>query len=207
MALEHIALIRDLDVPPPQKLLLFALASRADHAGRCWPSVQRVCRDTGLSRRAVQIHLGHLEACGALVRDGRSGRSSVYRLTLDRARTASNEGSRKPEVENTEQRDTHMRMSCAAPAHAVRTPAQVMHRRGAHHAPEVKTELSIKSQEKPVDAAAPVDKRPVQRTTPWWRSRQAVLQMGVDLGLPPRPGETYSVYKDRVYKASRPPRE
>ena len=60
MGFEHIAFVREAALAPVQKLVLYALASRADSRGRCWPSIERLCRDTGLSRRAVQIHLGVL---------------------------------------------------------------------------------------------------------------------------------------------------
>lgn len=205
MALEHVARVRDVAVPPLQKLLLFALASRADHAGRCWPSVHRICRDTGLSRRAVQAHLSHLALRGALVREGRRGRSNVYRLTLEGLTIDDAEAVEQPELADNGPR--HMRTSCAPPAHHMHPPAHVMRGSCARRAPEAKGEAPDKDQCKPVSAALPVDKHSVGRTLPWWRSRPAVMQMGVDLGLPPRPGETYSAYKDRVYTASRGPKE
>lgn len=198
MALELIARVRDLKLAPPQKLLLFALASRADQAGRCWPSVSRVCRDTGLSRRAVQIHLKHLTTRGVVVREDRHGRSNVYRLRFDSLCDTSsaplvqgNAGPRPPRGGRT---------SCAPPAHDVRTPAHGIRTPGVPHAPEVPREVPLRRQRKPSGEHPPVDNR--LGCEPWWRSRHAVMQRGKELGLTPRPGETYSVYKDRVYRAS-----
>jgi hypothetical protein len=47
MAWQHIHFVRDLELPALQKLVLFALASRADQAGECWPSIQTLRIDTG----------------------------------------------------------------------------------------------------------------------------------------------------------------
>jgi hypothetical protein len=198
VALELIARVRDLKLAPPQKLLLFALASRANPADRCWPSVARVCRDTGLSRRAVQIHLGHLTTHGLVVREGRHGRSNIYRLTLD-GYGGTSSGPSKQGIAELPQAATE-RMSCAPPAHGMRTPAHAMRAPGAPHAPEVPREVPIRRQRKPSGAQAPVDNPPADE--PWWRSRPAVMQRGKELGLAPRPGEAYGVYKDRVYRAS-----
>jgi Helix-turn-helix domain len=198
VALELIARVRDLTLAPPQKLLLFALASRANRADRCWPSVARVCRDTGLSRRAVQIHLGHLATRGLVVRDGRYGRSNIYRLTLDGFGDASSGPS---EQGIAERRQTALeRMPCAPQAHEMRTPAHGVPPPGALGAPEVPREVSLRKQRKPSGEQAPVDNP--HASEPWWRSRPAVMQRGKELGLAPRPGEAYGVYKDRVYRAS-----
>lgn len=123
MALEDLALVRDVDVPPLQKLLLYALASRANHASRCWPSVRRLCQDTGLSRRAVQIHLSLLTDRRALVREGRRGRSNVYRLTLRNIVDTDKGSDAADDVASGGQPHFEVRMSCAPPAHDVRTGA------------------------------------------------------------------------------------
>ena len=202
MALELIALVRDVDVPSLQKLLLYALASRADHAGRCWPSVSRLCQDTGLSRRAVQIHLGLLTDRRALVREGRRGRSNIYRLTLRHITNVGKISADRHDAAYAGQPQSEVRMACTLPAHDVRTPAHPMRIPCASHAPEVEKEVPTKGQQKPGAITVPVDNRPFPRRAPWWRSRDTVMQKGMELGLPPNPGETYSAYKDRVYRAS-----
>ena len=49
---------------PTHRLILLALADHADDAGRCYPSVARVCQRTGLSERAVQANLKSLQLAG-----------------------------------------------------------------------------------------------------------------------------------------------
>jgi hypothetical protein len=200
VAWQHVALVRELRLPPVPKLLLFALASRADNQGRCWPSVRRICLDSGLSRRAVQIHLGQLIASGLVLCESRVGRSNRLRLVLgpfeantDARPTAITEGSREA---------LEARTSCAPPAHDVRTLAHRMRRTGVSRAPEVEREESNDIHEKAAGLCNPVDK-PATATLsmPWWHDRSAVMLKGVELGVSPNPGEDYRTYKDRVFKA------
>ena len=45
MAWRHIELVRELPLQPTSKLILFALASRANDEGRfCWPSMRKLCQ-------------------------------------------------------------------------------------------------------------------------------------------------------------------
>lgn len=67
---------------PTCKLVLVALANRANDAGECWPSVGTLTDETGLSERAVQNALAALEACGAIDRRERRGTSTVFRCTM-----------------------------------------------------------------------------------------------------------------------------
>ena len=70
---------------PAQKLVLLALADRADGGGLCWPSISRLITDTGLCRRSIQLAIGALEAAGLILADRLGGRhrASVYRLRLE----------------------------------------------------------------------------------------------------------------------------
>jgi hypothetical protein len=69
-------------VTPTQKLVLLALAERADVAGACWPSLSALERVTGLSRRGLTKTLAGLD--GALLERiaGGANRSTRYRLRL-----------------------------------------------------------------------------------------------------------------------------
>ena len=74
---------------PTAKLVLYALASRADRNGYCYPSVNCIAQDTDLHRRTVQRRLEQLEAEGFIVRSYRRrvdspGRHDtiVYRLLV-----------------------------------------------------------------------------------------------------------------------------
>lgn len=70
------------------RLVLLALADRADDSGRCWPSVGDTARRAGLSERRVRACLRRLRRSGELkdltpgggVRSDGTGRSTVYQL-------------------------------------------------------------------------------------------------------------------------------
>ena len=67
-------------VKPTAKLVLLALAIRANTEGRAWPSVKRICMDTGLSERGVQYALKSLVEDGYIVMDGRHGQASMLTI-------------------------------------------------------------------------------------------------------------------------------
>ncbi|MCC5451687.1 helix-turn-helix domain-containing protein [Rheinheimera sp. UJ51] len=68
------------------KLVLLALADRADDDCECYPSVERVGADTGLNRKTVIKATRELEQVGAILdtgkRKGATQRVKVYRLNL-----------------------------------------------------------------------------------------------------------------------------
>jgi DNA-binding transcriptional ArsR family regulator len=66
------------------KVVLVALADHANAAGECWPSVLRLVDETELSERTVQGHLVALEKAGLLDRVERPGKTTLYRLSVDR---------------------------------------------------------------------------------------------------------------------------
>ena len=82
--------VRDLKLGEPSaKLVLYALASRADDEGYAYPSVNRIARDTGLSRRTVQRRLDELAAAGLIERhvrrrvdNPRHHDTTIYRLLV-----------------------------------------------------------------------------------------------------------------------------
>src|SRR6516164_2476811 len=82
MAWQHIHLVRELDLPHVEKLVLFALASRVDESGECWPSVATLRKDTGLAQRTVQYRLRSLVAHGLVSCEERRGATTVLRLHL-----------------------------------------------------------------------------------------------------------------------------
>lgn len=72
-------------VSPSEKLLLMVLANYADADFSCWPSVKRLCADTGMGERTVQRSLKSLESAGLVKRDERrrpDGSRTSDRLTL-----------------------------------------------------------------------------------------------------------------------------
>jgi hypothetical protein len=72
-----------LSVTPTQKLVITALAERADSEGRCFPSLTHLTGMTGLARSTVAAALDELEAAHWIVRVRGGGRKSTrYQLLL-----------------------------------------------------------------------------------------------------------------------------
>ena len=69
-----------LNVTPSQKLLLLSLADRADEHHRCWPSLTRLSKDTGLDERTINTALRQLCEDGLVVRVETPGRGYTYTL-------------------------------------------------------------------------------------------------------------------------------
>ena len=75
------------DLPPVTKIVLLALAERADDSGACWPSLNAIAKHCHISRPTVCSHLDKLETAGLLQRERRirengSQRSNRYQLAL-----------------------------------------------------------------------------------------------------------------------------
>lgn len=67
MSVRIMAQVFDLpDMGPTKRIIMLALADHADDAGRCYPSVDRLAKRTGLSERAVRTNLRQLESEGYL---------------------------------------------------------------------------------------------------------------------------------------------
>lgn len=67
-----------------EKFLLIVIANYADERGQAWPSIERLCADTGMSRATVQRTLKKLEKDGYVTRNkrvkGRLQTSNLYTL-------------------------------------------------------------------------------------------------------------------------------
>ena len=84
MANDLLNAVSDLDLPPSQKAVLIALANRTGKTTRiCFPSIARICKDTSLSRRTVFYALRALESAGLLLRIGKPGNRSKYRVLVE----------------------------------------------------------------------------------------------------------------------------
>lgn len=68
--------------PATRKLVLLALADRADEKGNCHPSTNCIAADTGLNRKTVLESLRTLEADGFITAEKRNGAVSLYALDL-----------------------------------------------------------------------------------------------------------------------------
>ena len=64
------------------KLVLLALADRADDAGMAYPSIATLAADTDLDRKTVMPALAHLERLGLVVCARGAGKSTRYQLIL-----------------------------------------------------------------------------------------------------------------------------
>jgi len=62
------------------KMVLLALCDNANDQGECFPSVPMLAEKCSLSERAVFKQLDLLEEVGAIKRNGRTGRSTIYML-------------------------------------------------------------------------------------------------------------------------------
>ena len=61
---EAVAWARRQRIPSSPKVALYALASRCNAHGECWPSQPQLCDDTGLSRRTLRRALHSLRDRG-----------------------------------------------------------------------------------------------------------------------------------------------
>ena len=93
MSVDHMALVFEAEgLNGSQKVLLLAYANRTDAHGYCWPGVERLAADTGMSEKTVQRTRKELEARNLLRhqrRTSRDGRptTNLYRVNLDQLRT------------------------------------------------------------------------------------------------------------------------
>lgn len=69
-----------VQLPAPTKLLLIALADRADDSGMSWPSREMLCEQTGLSPSSVSGHVQALISAGLLTQHRRRQRTAEYTL-------------------------------------------------------------------------------------------------------------------------------
>lgn len=59
------------DLAPRSKLVYMYLKDRANKEGQCWPAIQTIGKDLGLSRSTVKRALKDLERAALLTRQGR----------------------------------------------------------------------------------------------------------------------------------------
>ena len=75
--------------PATLKLTLLSLADRADNDGhRCYPSIERIAKDTALNKKTVQLNITKLIVLG-LIQDtgkrvGNSQRVRVLKLIINK---------------------------------------------------------------------------------------------------------------------------
>lgn len=68
MSFQAMAKAVEIKLPSQEKYVLIMLANYADESGKCWPSVQTLANDTGLSTATVKRVLKKLTDRGVLSR-------------------------------------------------------------------------------------------------------------------------------------------
>ncbi len=66
--------------PAGQKLVLLALCDNANDEGECYPSISTIAKKCSMDERTVFRHISTLQESGALSKEIRKGRSTVYTI-------------------------------------------------------------------------------------------------------------------------------
>ena len=89
----YVVAVRSIKMEKTTKHVAVFLATYADYeTGECYPSIQTLMEDTGLSNRAICQHIKLLEKMGILVVDRANGRRSYYRFIAENISKAVTEG-------------------------------------------------------------------------------------------------------------------
>ena len=118
------------------KLVLLALADRADDAGLAYPSIATLATDTGLDRKTVMPALAHLESLGLIACARAAGTGSRYQLNLALAPTLNREPQPVPKTgpvqktapvpktgpHQSQKRDTNLSRTYQEPKYTPHTP-------------------------------------------------------------------------------------
>ena len=68
------------DFAAGKKMVLLALCDNANEQGECFPSISMLASKCSMSERSVFTHVASLESDGAVKRENRPGRSTIYHL-------------------------------------------------------------------------------------------------------------------------------
>lgn len=90
--------IRAIKMHPTTKHVAITLATYADYeTGICYPTIQTLMDDTGLSNRVVCLHLKKIEELGILISKKANGRNSKYKFIAENISKAVTESHRSTE--------------------------------------------------------------------------------------------------------------
>ncbi|EPQ7202386.1 helix-turn-helix domain-containing protein [Providencia stuartii] len=91
-----------LDLKAPQKILILSLADRADEYHCCYPSIQRLVKDTGLDKKTISKWINLMIEDGLISdtgeRKGPTKRVRVLRLNIDAEYTQKRDDTEKGNV-------------------------------------------------------------------------------------------------------------
>ena len=192
VAWKHILCVRELRASHVRKALLYALASRANEDGECWPSIRTLCRDSGLAERTVQAHLQGLIDRHLLIRHERRGKAALLRLTLDTTRTGAADAPVHATTVSGACAAPYPRTACAKPPQGVHPKLKEKEPRrltANHHGAE------------PLDASTGPEEEGAAMK--WWETNLGVDNKARELGVMPHPGESYPAFKVRVFSANK----
>jgi hypothetical protein len=112
-----------------KKIVLLALCDNANDQGECFPSISMLSEKCSMSERSVFNHIADLEKSGAIWRENRVGRSTIYHLDPCKFCTPANSAPLQP---------LH-----PTPANSAPPPLQILHPTPADSAPITINEPSI----------------------------------------------------------------
>lgn len=127
------------DMPSGRKMVLLALCDNANDQGECYPSISMLAEKCSMSERSVFNHIADLEKVGAIARQSRTGRSTVYTIDPCKFCTPAN--------------SAPMQLLQGTPANSAPTPLQPLHPTPATVAPITINEPSLNRKE-PKDTLA-----------------------------------------------------
>lgn len=87
-----------MDLPQGQKMVLLALADRANDDGECWPGQESLSRKCSMSERAIRDNIHKLEQAGLIEVETRQDtdthqrKTNLYRLNLEQKPPADSAG-------------------------------------------------------------------------------------------------------------------
>jgi DNA-binding transcriptional ArsR family regulator len=193
MSWQHIHAVRDLELPHVEKVILYALASRVDDGGACWPSLDTLAKDAGLARRTLQYHLSILVDTGLVSREERRGATTVMRLHLRAPDTsATDSGAHGTDADV---RGMHGDMHAVREMHAPRASEVKELPLNPQDLPRTR-ELSTTRAGNSQNSQTPDPRSSAARA--WWVTHAGIDQKGRELDVAPRPGEPYDEYKRRL---------
>lgn len=117
------------DMPSGRKMVLLALCDNANDQGECYPSISMLAEKCSMSERSVFNHIADLEKVGAIARQSRTGRSTVYTIDPCKFCTPAN--------------SAPLQLLQGTPANSAPTPLQPLHPTPATVAPITINEPSI----------------------------------------------------------------
>lgn len=84
MSVKLMSKVWDMDLPINIKMVCLALCDQANDQGECYPSIATICKRCSLEERAIRRNIQALEEMNILLREYRTGRSTIYRLNPDK---------------------------------------------------------------------------------------------------------------------------